>query len=63
MKPSPIRGVRDRGRRHDGYVLIIDKAGVDYVVGVRSHTGEVLTVYLMDADVKKIVEFCSREPD
>jgi hypothetical protein len=48
---------------HDGCFLIIDKAGVDYVLGVRSPTGEVLTVYLMDADVRRIVEFCSHKPD
>jgi hypothetical protein len=32
---------------HDGSFLIIDRVGnVDVVVGVRSHTGEVLSVYL-----------------
>jgi hypothetical protein len=30
------------------------------VVGVRSHTGEVLSVYLMDVDIEKVVEFLSR---
>jgi len=27
------------------------------VVGVRSHTGEVLSVYLMDVDIQKLMEF------
>lgn len=45
---------------HDGSFLIIDRVGnVDFVVGVRSHTGEVLSVYLMDADIKKLMEFLS----
>jgi len=48
---------------HDGCFLIIDRAGVDYVFGVRSHTGEVLTVYLMDIDIKNIVEFLSDKCD
>ena len=29
------------------------------MVGVRSHTGEVLSVYLMDVDIEKVVEFLS----
>ena len=45
------RGIAVGG--HDGCFLIIDKAGLDYVFGVRSHTGEVLTVYLVDVDIKK----------
>ena len=45
---------------HDRCFLIIDRAGIDYVVGVRSHTGEVLSVYLMDVDIEKVVEFLSR---
>jgi hypothetical protein len=49
---------------HDGSFLIIDRAGrEDFVVGVRSHTGEVLSVYLMDADIEKVVEFLSRKHD
>jgi hypothetical protein len=33
----------------DGSFLIVDRVGrVDFVVGVRSHTGEVLSVYLME---------------
>ena len=49
---------------HDGSFLIIDRVGnVDVVVGVRSHTGEVLSVYLMDADVEKLMEFLRRKQD
>ena len=49
---------------HDGSFLIVDRVGsVDFVVGVRSHTGEVLSVYLMDADIEKLMEFLSRKHD
>jgi hypothetical protein len=49
---------------HDGSFLIIDRVGsVDVVVGVRSHTGEVLSVYLMDADIEKLMEFLGRKHD
>jgi hypothetical protein len=47
---------------HDGSFLIVDRVGwVDFVVGVRSHTGEVLSVYQIDADIEKLVEFLSRK--
>ena len=49
---------------HDGSLLIIDRvARVDFVVGVRSHTGEVMRVYLMDADIEKLREFLGRKHD
>jgi hypothetical protein len=49
---------------HDGSFLIIDSVGnVDVVIGVRSHAGEVLSVYLMDADIEKLMEFLSRKHD
>jgi hypothetical protein len=49
---------------HDGSFLIIDRVGrVDFVVCVRSHTGEVLSVYLMDIDIEKLVEFLRRKHD
>jgi hypothetical protein len=49
---------------HDGSFLIIDHVGTaDFVIGVRSHTGEVLSVYLMDADIEKLMEFLSRKHD
>ena len=47
---------------HDGCFLIIDRVDmVDHVFGVRSHTGEVLTVYLRSEDIEKIAEFISRK--
>jgi hypothetical protein len=53
-----------RGWRRDGSFLIVDRAGrVDFVVGVRSHTGEVLGVYLMDRDIKKLMESLSQKGD
>jgi hypothetical protein len=55
---------RDRGfGGHNGCFLIVDGAGMDYVFGVRSHTGEVLPLYLMDVDIKKILEFLCGRPD
>ena len=49
-------------RGHDGSFLILDRVGsVDVVIGVRSHTGKVLSVYLMEPDIEKVVEFLSRK--
>jgi hypothetical protein len=49
---------------HDSSFLIVDRVGrVDFVVGVRSHTGEVLSVYLMDRDIKKLMEFLTQKGD
>ena len=49
---------------HDGSFLIIDRVGnADAVIGVRYHTGEVLSVYLMDIDIEKLVEFLRRKHD
>ena len=49
---------------HDGCFLIVDKVGrVDFVIGVRSHTGEVVSVYLMNTDIEKVVEFLTRKAD
>jgi len=36
--------------------LSTGSAGVELVVGLRSHTGEVLSVYLTDVDVEKLSE-------
>ena len=48
----------------DGSFLIIDRVGnVDVVIGVRSHAGEVLSFYLMDADIEKLAEFLCRKHD
>jgi hypothetical protein len=46
---------------HDGCFLIIDRVDRDYVFGVRSHTGEVLSVYPRNDDIEKIAEFLSRK--
>ena len=48
---------------HDDHFLIIDRVGTDYVVGVRSRTGDVMNVYLMNADIEKLVEFLRRKGD
>ena len=62
MKNCSARGLAIGG--HDGNFLIVDCVGSgDLVVGVRSHTGEVLSVYLMDADIEKLMEFLSRKRD
>jgi hypothetical protein len=43
---------------HDGSLLVIDRVDMaDYLLGVRSHTGEVLSVYLTNNDIEKLVEF------
>jgi hypothetical protein len=46
---------------HDDCFLIVDRVGQDFVVGVRAHTGEVSTVYLMDVDIEKLVKFLSQK--
>ena len=47
---------------HDGSFLVIDRVDmVDCIFGVRSHTGEVLSVYLRNEDIEKIVELLSRK--
>ena len=48
---------------HDDCFLIVDRVGQDFVVGVRAHTGEVSTVYLLDADIEKLVQFLSQSRD
>ena len=49
---------------HDGSFLIVDPVGgSDLVVGVRSQTGDVASVYLMDADIEKLIEFLNRKSD
>jgi hypothetical protein len=35
---------------------------VDFV-GMRSHIGNLLTVYLMEPDIEKVVEFLTRKSD
>ena len=52
--PGPDGWARDRRPRR---LLIVDRVGrVELVVGLRSHTGEGLSVYLTDVDVEKLSE-------
>jgi hypothetical protein len=61
MKQSST-GLAVRG--HDGSFLIVDRVGTtDFVVGVRSHNGEVLSIYLMAYDIEKLIEFLSQSGD
>jgi hypothetical protein len=54
------RGLVVGGR--DGSFLVIDRVDtLDHVFGVRSHTGEVLSVYLRNDDIEKLVGFLSRK--
>ena len=49
---------------HDGSFLVIDRvANSDYVVGVRNPDGEVLSVYLTNVDIEKLVEFLGQKVD
>jgi len=62
MHDCSTRGLAVGG--HDGSYLILDRVGrEDAVIGVRSHTGELLSVYLTDADIEKLVEFLCRKHD
>jgi hypothetical protein len=45
---------------HDDHFLIIDKVGTDYVVGVRSNNGELLSVYLRNDDIAEVLKFLSQ---
>jgi len=36
---------------------------VEFVVGLRSHAGEVLSVYRTDVDVDKLIEFLTWKHD
>ena len=36
---------------------------MEFIVGLRSPTGEVLSVYLTDVDVEKLIEFLTRKHD
>ena len=49
---------------HDGNFLVIDRvASSDFVVGVRNPDGEVLSVYLTNVDIAKLVEFLGQKVD
>ena len=43
---------------HDGSFLVVDRvAHSDCVVGIRGPDGEVLSIYLTNVDIEKLVEF------
>ena len=48
---------------HDDCFLVVDRSGQDFVLGVRARTGEVLSVYLRDLDIERLVQFLSRKDD
>jgi hypothetical protein len=64
--PDPGQNLHQgaRGRGHDGSFLIVDRASrVNFVIGVRSRTGEVLSIYLVACDIEKVVDFLTRKGD
>ena len=49
---------------HDGSFLVIDRVACsDCVVGIRGPDGEVLSVYLTNVDIDKLVEFLGQKVD
>jgi len=49
---------------HDGSLLVVDRvARSDCVVGIRGPDGEVLSVYLTNLDVEKLIEFLGQKVD
>ena len=49
---------------HDGSFLVVDRVACsDCVVGIRSPDGEVLSVYLTNVDIEKLVEFLGQKLD
>ena len=49
---------------HDGSLLVVDRvARSDCVVGIRGPDGEVLSVYLSNLDVEKLIEFLGQKVD
>jgi hypothetical protein len=49
---------------HDGSSLVVDRvARSDCVVGIRGADGEVLSVYLTNVDIEKLVEFLGQKLD
>ena len=49
---------------HDGSFLVVDRVACsDCVVGIRGPDGEVLSVYLTNVDVEKLVEFLGQKAD
>lgn len=49
---------------HDGSLLVVDRvARTDCVVGIRGPAGEMVSVYLTNVDIEKLVEFLGQEAD
>jgi hypothetical protein len=49
---------------HDGSFLVVDRVAFsDCVVGIRGPDGEVLSVYLTNVDIDKLVEFLDQRVD
>ena len=49
---------------HDGSFLVVDRvARSDCVIGIRGPDGDVLSVYLTNADIEKLVEFLGQKVD
>jgi hypothetical protein len=49
---------------HDGSFLVVDRVACsDCVVGIRGPDGEVLSVYLTNVDIHKLVEFLGQRVD
>jgi hypothetical protein len=49
---------------HDGSFLVVDRvARSDCVVGIRGPDGEVLSVYLTNVDIEKLVEYLGQKVD
>ena len=49
---------------HDGSFLVVDRVACsDCVVGIRGPGGEVLSVYLKNVDIEKLIEFLGQKDD
>jgi hypothetical protein len=49
---------------HDGSFLVVDRVACsDCVVGIRGPGGEVLSVYLTNVDIEKLIEFLGQKDD
>jgi hypothetical protein len=49
---------------HDGSFLVVDRVTCsDCVIAVRGPDGEVLSVYLTNVDIEKLVEFLGQKDD
>jgi len=49
---------------HDGSFLVVDRVACsDCLVGIRGPDGEVLSVYLTNVDIEKLIEFLGQKDD